>query len=387
MTLQDYTQDLGARGLLLVKDKAFGQMNGYPYYIYPNFRGYVIHSLAAVFHFRQNVRPRYLKKAVADASLTSGSNPGTLTMMVRIDKLPAGENAFDLFFSKMGAFTTAARNLGLTAPDKCPICKRGGCDSLALFSQGYVPTHRACVEHYNFDEIQKARDNSQNGNHGLGILGAFLGAMAACLLIFLLAMASGRIYGMLYIAVPLAAYYGYKLFKGRMDKTVLISVLIFSILSLFAFEFANFAVEWHRQIGGWLSLPEIFAYYFQLMSFGDMLMDMAMPALFLLFGILLDWNIIKNGNKNFVENAQNQLKTLMVLDPQAPAASKAEVEKAAADAATVQESDLGEDVARQSGKQTFSEALKEYQEQQRQREASRKDPGENPQSHNTFDGK
>ena len=266
MTLQDYARGLGERGLLIVKDRAFGQMNGYPYFIYPNWRGSVIHSLAAVFHFSQNVRPRYLKNQVPDTKLTSGTNPGTLTMTVKVDKLDDGKDSLNRFFQKMGEFTDAAHKMGLTAPGKCPICKQGNCDSLALFPQGYVPTHRACVEQSNFDRIRDAADNSEHGNHGLGILGAFLGAMLGCLLVFLIAMFSGNIYAVLYVVIPLASYYGYKLFKGRMDKTALTSVLIFSILSLFAFEFANFAVVWHRQIGEWLSPAGLFSRYFQIMS-------------------------------------------------------------------------------------------------------------------------
>lgn len=367
MTLQDYARGLGARGLLLVEDRAFGQMNGYPFYIYPNYRGSVIHSLAAVFHFSQNVRSGYLKKVIQDASLTSGTNPGTLTMTVKVDKLADGENGFDPFFAKVGEFTNAARGLGLTPPAKCPICKRENCDSLALFPQGYVPTHRACVQRDNFDQIQEAADNREHGGPGRGILGAFLGAMLGCLLVFLIAMFSGHIYAVLYVAIPLASYYGYKLCKGRMDKTVLISVLVFSILSLFVFEFANFAVEWNRQIGGWLSPAELFRRYFQYMSVSDMLWDMAYPALFLFFGILLDWNVIKNGNKDIVRDAQYQLKTLMVLDPQAPA-------KPSSGAGKV----LGDDIARQSGKQSFSEALKEYQRQQKQTDPGKTDPSKNP---------
>ena len=400
MTLQDYARGLGERGLLIVKDRAFGQMNGYPYFIYPNWRGSVIHSLAAVFHFSQNVRPRYLKNQVPDTKLTSGTNPGTLTMTVKVDKLDDGKDSLNRFFQKMGEFTDAAHKMGLTAPGKCPICKQGNCDSLALFPQGYVPTHRACVEQSNFDRIRDAADNSEHGNHGLGILGAFLGAMLGCLLVFLIAMFSGIIYAVLYVVIPLASYYGYKLFKGRMDKTALTSVLIFSILSLFAFEFANFAVVWHRQIGEWLSPAGLFSRYFQIMSGSAMLSDMAMPALFLFFGILLDWNTIKSSNKTYVQNAENQLQTLMVLDPQAPAVPGSEVEKASRNAAAVEGRDslerfgsagegevLGDDIARQSGKQSFSEALKEYQQQKSQEDSRRKEPPENPQNNDTFDVK
>ena len=52
----------------------------------------------------------------------------------------------------------------------------------------------------------------------------------------------------------------------------------------------------------------------QIMSGSAMLSDMAMPALFLFFGILLDWNTIKSSNKTYVQNAENQLQTLMRTD-------------------------------------------------------------------------
>lgn len=206
---------------------------------------------------------------------------------------------------------------GHIAPAFCPYCKQGMMDAEAHVNGFLVPVHKACVENNTYQSYQAIQKNETTGsNRLLGILGAMLGALVGSIPALLLIVFLNMVSAWLYALVAICSYYGYKLFKGKMDKWVVLIVIICTLLAPFFVEQVQFFFYYHTYTGTWLPPHQSIALYFEVMSFGDMMADLAMPLLFTGLGILFSLGIIRQNNATEQKGLDFTLRSLFVRSQQ-----------------------------------------------------------------------
>lgn len=77
------------------------------------------------------------------------------------------------------------------------------------------------------------------GNYITGTIGAFLGMLIGSLPAILVSYFGGWIVFILYIFIPYAIFYGYRLLKGRISNVTYIITILFSILGMVWTHVAN----------------------------------------------------------------------------------------------------------------------------------------------------
>lgn len=213
------------------------------------------------------------------------------------------DQLFDLFQAGMEAASALLRDCGTTLSGSCALCKQGGCDSFALANGGFVPVHQTCCENTSRDKAAQAAMNSMNGNYATGWIGALLGGLVGAIPTILLAWFLEMVSGWLCALIPLGAYYGYKLFKGKMDRMATIASIVSALLQVFMVEQVIFYISIVKYMGLWLTPFASIAYYFEIMEPADMAADMIMPLLFTIFGIFIVYGIIKRTGQDEIQDA------------------------------------------------------------------------------------
>lgn len=209
----------------------------------------------------------------------------------------------------LDGLTKGLRRAGVVPSDVCPICRQGGCDAYADVS-GYSPVHRACVETMLRDRRSRAEQSLASGSYVTGFLGALLAGLAACVPT-LLAYWAGWMAGYLYALIPLGAYYGYKLFRGKMNRAAFVCTCVVSILHLFTIEQIIFYFYVHSYYDIWPSILDTAALYAEMMSLGEIVSDMWMPALFMGLGLWISWGVIRRTAYSDLAGANSIRSTLM----------------------------------------------------------------------------
>lgn len=267
------------------------------------------------------------KLSVLNAVITvSGRFPNKLGKAIR-KQLPKGcsflfnprptlvcsgkdDDLFDMFTAAMDTVTDAMREAGISVPDKCPFCKQDNCDALALFGGAYQPAHRTCCQERSYSVSTDAEMNDRQGSYLTGFIGAVLGGIIATLPSLATTVWIERIYAALFFLIPLGVYYGYKLLRGRMDKTAGVISVVVSLVMPFVLEMLVFYVSVAKEFH---ILPNIFAtsaWYFDLFTPDEMLASMAMPYVFLIFGIIVTFKQITRTSANDVADAGNLLESM-----------------------------------------------------------------------------
>lgn len=188
-------------------------------------------------------------------------------------------------------FTRSLREAGVAPTDVCPICHATGCDAYADVG-GYTSVHRSCVEALAESTKSRAESSLQSGSYVTGFIGALLGGLVACIptvVVYFL----GWMVGYLYALIPLGAYYGYKLFRGRMNRGAFVCTCISSLIHLFSLEQIIFYVMVVQEWNIWPSIFDTIGLYWSFMSVGDVLSDMAMSIVFMGLGLWISWGVIR----------------------------------------------------------------------------------------------
>lgn len=267
------------------------------------------------------------KLSVLNAVITTaGRFPGKLGKVIR-RQLPKGcsflwnprptlvcsgkdDDLFGMFTAAMDAVTSALQEADVSVPDKCPFCKQDHCDALALIGGAYQPAHRTCCQERSYSVSTDAEMNDRQGSYFTGLIGAVLGGILATLPSLATTVWMERIYAALFFLIPLGVYYGYKLFRGKMDKTAGVISVIVSLAMPFVLEMLVFYVSVAKEFH---ILPSIFAtsaWYFDLYTPGEMVASMAMPYVFVIFGIAVTFKQITRTSANDVADAGNLLESM-----------------------------------------------------------------------------
>ena len=215
------------------------------------------------------------------------------------------EEVFDQLFAELDA--TIAM-LGIELPDTCPICKRSDCDSFAYIGLTYQMTHEDCVRSQSADIQTKVQENEMSGGYLLGIVGAVLGGLVGIIPSVILAIFMNMISGWLCALIPLCAYYGYKLFGGKMSRGTLGIIVVVSLLMVPATQYL-FELSWSIKEGyGAFSLLEYFEYIAAYPS--EILPSMLQTLLFIGIGFALVFRFVSRNNTNTLQQVTFSEETL-----------------------------------------------------------------------------
>ncbi len=217
------------------------------------------------------------------------------------------------------------REGGVTPPEACPLCKSGGCDSMGLVGEGYVPLHRSCVENQARSALQKAEHNAAAGSYLTGLIGALLGGLVGTIPSILAALLAERVFALLYALIPICAYYGYKLLRGKMNKGAFVCTLLSSLVNLFVMQFLYVYVIFIQRLGQMLSPGDALYFYIDMLQTGSLTADLAQSALFLALGLWISWSVITKTSRHEIHSFAAMADTLQPLqntDAAAPARSE-----------------------------------------------------------------
>ena len=311
MQIQEFQNGAASRQMVVADTMAFGEFQSFPFTLRPNVRGTEVKSVTTYLRIAGSL-PNKAFKELRKSIKTLGalSYQGSDRTMILFTCAGAGEDLWSKLTSGLGAITQTFWANGIGVPQQCPICQQGGCDSLA-FVNGYVPVHAQCVQNQAYGAIAQAQNNQQTGNYALGILGAVLGALVGSIPTILLILLLNVISAWLYALIPLGAYFGYKLFKGKMVKAVVVPVvIILALLMVMVVELIVTYIMVGREYGMWITIGQFLSLYFSAMSFGDILSDIGMPLLFTILGIFISWDQIRRSNIDIEASADLTLKSL-----------------------------------------------------------------------------
>jgi len=302
-----------SKGYHCVGDNAaFGAHRGYPFVAV--FKAARQGAITVSMTVEGKVDGKLLKAIRADLPKGCVSQPprnqGTVAFTVQqkdADPTPLFEQVLD-------TVATHFREAGLTPSDTCPVCHQPGCDGLAFLNGVYVPVHQACVQNTTQAVALKAQKNQATGNYFTGFLGALLGGLVGTIPNVIAAVWLERIFAILYALIPLGAYYGYKLFKGKMNKAALVSAIVSSVINLFMVEYINQYV--------WLCLDfeELFdlglytQVFFMVLREGELTAGLLQGALFLALGLWFSWSQISHTGHQDVQSAATVQATVLPWD-------------------------------------------------------------------------
>ena len=227
------------------------------------------------------------------------------------------DDATEQFRRFMGAVLAVLRENGLAPADTCAISGASVSDSLCLMTVGamlsYQPVNGALVHEQSVKAKEKAEENQANGSYGLGLIGALLGMLAGVIPNLLTIIGMERIFSLLFALVPIAAFFGYKLFRGKMDKGAVVIVILVSLLGVLMIPYLEYVIDYIKYFGDSLgqSLQRAFYEVTDAAFFRDHAGDLLKLLLFMALGVFISLGVILGRtNGAALSNAQAQLNTL-----------------------------------------------------------------------------
>lgn len=311
MILGEFTSEMTRRGCVSDGKNFCGTYQGYPFsvlFLNGTARGRT--QFALRIQFAQKVPGAMYKQAKAAvkglAKVQKAQSPATLYNALAT--VPKNDNFNQAFDNLMDASVNAARSLALAAPTTCPICKQPGCDAYAFHGASYQPVHQYCVQNQAADKNQKAQQNELNGSYGLGFVGAVLGGIVGAIPTILLAVFGNLISGWLCALIPLGAYYGYKLLRGRMNRMALVMSILVSVLLAPIVYYLMQDLSVYKELGQMVG-PAFFLEYLKEYP-EDIVPGLLQTLLFVGLGVLIVSGIISRTNTHVVGEANYSLATL-----------------------------------------------------------------------------
>ena len=303
-----FTDYAEAKGWKRFGDTALSVWDGYPFCM-TFYQG----NIQIRFRLEKGPANRELSKEIRgqikgwkELGVANGQfDPAAAFLSVMVSRLPE-ESAYTLD----RIFRAAAELMkehGLVPPRTCPVCGQGECDCVALLRREYVPAHRDCVGSAVHETEAQAEESLSKGSYLRGFVGAVIGGLVGALPSLLTILFLERMFVVLYALIPLAAYYGYKLLQGKMDKGAMVCTVISGILNLFSLNFLVFVFQ-VRKLYGALPLGFLFTTFFG--NLGTVLPDMILDFVFLALGIWICYGRISRTARGDVSSAYAVLDTV-----------------------------------------------------------------------------
>lgn len=317
MTLQEFSGYAASRGMLVAGDKAFGEVRGYPFTVVA--KGNPVRSMTVSFKLAARL-PKKVYKSVKASLQGAGKlfyfNDDPL--LVGLTCAGKDQDLWNRVFAAMDIVAQGFFENGVAIPGTCPLCKKGDCDSLAYIGDGYVPVHKQCCESRSYGTMAAVEANQNAGHIITGIIGAILGGTIATIPTILLMYFAEMISAWLYALIPLGAYFGYRLCKGKMGYGVLPVVIIIAIAELFFVQQVMWYLALHDEYGIWPYIHESIAYFKEYVPVNLMLQDLIQPAIFTALGIFISFGQIRRNNHVEKADADLVLRSLFVKNAAQP---------------------------------------------------------------------
>lgn len=206
---------------------------------------------------------------------------------------------------------------GIFPETHCYICGGEMCDAARQHGIGYAAVHESCIRGAVENvQIQAAR-RTENGNYITGLVGALLGMLLGLLPNVLVAVFTDRIFALGFALIPIAIYYLYQKFGGKMDKFALILSVVLTLCSVYLFTIFTAAGYAAHDYGVSLfyAIARMSAYVFSPEGFGEATVSSLMYFLFAALGLWISWRRISVTNDSISKRAGN-LVTNMIRLPQ-----------------------------------------------------------------------
>ena len=212
-----------------------------------------------------------------------------------------------------GELLRVLRQAGIRPASACALCGQGGCDALIAQGGFYMPVHKRCVDEKANQTLASVDKNENEGNYITGVIGAILGTFVGVLPSVLTSLFMDTIHSLLFALIPLCIYGGYKLFKGKMNRFVIVLTIILSVLSVYLLQFEVCVFWWMKEYG--LVFSEAFALLGDALTDSSFLADLTVNSLmeffFVALGILIAWGQIRKTNVDTLQET-NALKDTMM---------------------------------------------------------------------------
>lgn len=200
---------------------------------------------------------------------------------------------------------------------QCAVCARDNCDTLMFYNGQYRPLHNQCCEQLVEKASHAVEKNDLKGNYFLGFIGAFLGAIVGAIPTILSIVFAEKIYAMLFALIPMAIYYGYKLFRGKLNTAALVITIVLSIVSVYFIEIILLVIAFVTEYG--ISVIDSIQLSMHALTnaktWSIMTEDSISSFLFVILGIWISWSYISRTNKTFAQSVQSQIETKMSYSP------------------------------------------------------------------------
>ncbi len=315
---------LAAQRYHVVDNAAYGVLDAYPFAVRrPQNNKYVTVSIT-VQTAPDKAQAKALRAALKQQGIKANWNGRVLSYSFRTDRSATPE----LLREGLAAAIQTLRQAGLMPPCTCGICAQGGTDAFILRNippQGYDAVHARCVDQMQDSAHAQVRKNP--GSYLTGIVGALLGAFVGGLPAFIALHFLHIVSAWLFMLLPIASYFGYKLCRGKMNAVAGISAVVCSLLGLGLVILAWDTAVNMSDLGLDFSDAVRFTWYFTFTEFSAEYWEWIKPniasiVLFYLLGVFFSFGIVSRTNKTELKSIEQMRATMLVrVDPSAPQAA------------------------------------------------------------------
>lgn len=214
------------------------------------------------------------------------------------------------FTELMEGITGALMQSGAAPADTCALTGQANPDSLCLVQIGnlfcFQPVLGAAVRSQNAEVQAKVEENENNGNYLTGIIGAVLGAAVGIVVNVLIIVFLQRIFALAFALVPVASMFGYKLLKGKANKTAIIIVVLLSLIAIPVMCVLAYSLFIAKELS--MSFGEVFSKVLELLQENaeirsECFTDAPMMLLFMALGIFIAWRYMSGSLNSSVAGA------------------------------------------------------------------------------------
>ena len=282
-----------------------------------NARSYYFYVALRVDSARGALR-KTLKAALKTAGIKGASvnqvAQNYLMGMIGIRKAEDEESSVRALFDTL---TDALRDAGVQPADSCAVTGASNPDSLCLMTSqqffGYQPVNAAAIRQSGYEAQAKAEENENNGNYLTGIVGAILGTLVGIAVNLLTIVFAQRIYSLLFALIPMAAMFGYKLFKGKTNKASIGIICVLSILAVPVLELLALTIIGARESD--VSFFDALSFFASRFFDPDILKEtgpeMLKFLLFMALGLIVGWSYMSNSlNSTKIQSSKMQLDSM-----------------------------------------------------------------------------
>lgn len=277
MTPQQIYEFAQSRGLICMGSTLAGAWGGWPFLA--AVRSGRRDTLRASFRLDRGPSANDVRGTVMPAGCRLSLKKGELCLTCSA----RGDDLLDLFQAGMDAAVELLCACSAALPPDCTLCGRKDWDAFALIRGRYVPVHQDCCEERCRRVEDRAALTAGGGNYLTGWLGALAGGFAGLLPTVLTAALWNMVSVWLCLFIPFGAYFGYKLFRGRMDRMAVAATVISSLVQVFLLDQIRYYLDFAAQG----IFPFVFAsvsHYMRSVPLDEMLLRVVEPLQFVTLG-------------------------------------------------------------------------------------------------------